>query len=109
MRRRSAYAVLPMAMAANLAQVGTRIVVGPLVPRSLTDFAVSRTLSGGLLTGMWALFALSRYPSDVLAERFGSRTVVVVALAATSGASALLVVVAFAWQAVIPFLPTFLF
>jgi len=41
---------------------------------------------------MWALFALSRYPSGVLAERFGSRTVIVVALAATSGASALLVV-----------------
>ena len=46
MRKRSVYMVLFVAMAANLAQVGTHILVGPLVPRSLTDFAVSRTLNG---------------------------------------------------------------
>ena len=46
MRRRSAYTMLLVAMAANLAQVGTRIVVGPLVLRLLADSAVSRTLNG---------------------------------------------------------------
>ena len=92
MRWRSAYTVLFVATAANLAQVGTRVVVSPLVPRLLTDFAVSRTLVGALLTGMWALFALAHYPSGVLAERFGARAVIVVALVATSAASALLVV-----------------
>ena len=92
MKWRSGYTVLLVATAANLAQVGTRVVISPLVPRLLTDFSVSRTLIGGLLTGMWALFALAHYPSGVLAERFGSRTVIVVALAATSLASGLLVV-----------------
>lgn len=92
MRWSYSYTVLVMALAANLAQVGTRVVISPLVPRLLTDFAVSRTLIGGLLTGMWALFALAHYPSGVLAERFGSRRVIVVALAATGLASGLLVV-----------------
>lgn len=92
MQWRSGCTVLLVATAANLAQVGTRVVISPLVPRLLTDFSVSRTLIGSLLTGMWALFALAHYPSGVLAERFGSRTVIVVALAATGLASGLLVV-----------------
>ncbi|MDS0282746.1 MFS transporter [Haloarcula onubensis] len=92
MEWRSGYTMLVVATAANLAQVGTRVVISPLVPRLLSDFAVSRTLVGGLLTGMWALFALAHYPSGVLAERFGSRTVIVAALAATALASGLLAV-----------------
>ncbi|MFD1643607.1 MFS transporter [Halohasta litorea] len=92
MNWRSEYTILLVAAAANLAQVATRMVIGPLVPRLLTDFTVSRTVIGGLLTGMWALFALMHYPSGVIAERVGSRTVLVVALAATCLASGLLAV-----------------
>ena len=92
MNWRSEYTILLVAAAANLAQVATRMVIGPLVPRLLTDFTISRTVIGGLLTGMWALFALMHYPSGVIAERVGSRTVLVVALAATCLASGLLAV-----------------
>jgi len=92
MNWRSGYTILLVATAANLAQVSTRMIISPLVPRLLVDFTASRTVVGGLLTGMWALFALMHYPSGVIAERLGSRMVLIVALAATCLASALLAV-----------------
>lgn len=88
MTRRSL--ALGLATFANASQVGTRVVISPLVPGLLVAFGTTESVVGAVLTGMWALFALAHYPSGVLAERFGERQVVLVALGATVGGSLLL-------------------
>ena len=74
------FALLGLATAANFAQVGTRVVISPLVPQILTEFTVSKSAIGLVLSGMWVLFALMHYPSGVLAEKYGPRAIVIVAL-----------------------------
>lgn len=82
--------VLSIAVLANFAQFGARLVVSPLVPRLIETFQTSKAEIGLVLTGMWALFALAQYPSGVLADVHGERRVVLAALVATGGASLLL-------------------
>lgn len=62
----------------------TQIIVGPVVPAVVATFDVSRGAVGAALTGMWVAYALSQLPSGVLADRFGERGVVLVALATTA-------------------------
>lgn len=76
--------VLALAVAANFAQFGTRLLVSPLVPAVMDTFAVSKSLVGLSLTGMWAVYALFQYPSGVLGDVYGERRVVLAALALTS-------------------------
>lgn len=65
-----------------------QVVVGPVVPAIVATFGVSRGTLGTALTGMWVAYALSQLPSGVLADRFGERGVVLVALA-TAGLATL--------------------
>ena len=65
----------------------TQVVVGPVVPAVVSTFDVSRGALGTALTGMWVAYALSQLPSGVLADRFGERRVVLVALATVAGAT----------------------
>jgi MFS family permease len=78
---------LGLATLANFSQVGTRVVISPLVPDLLDTFGTTKSAVGLVLTGMWAMFALSHYPSGVLAERYGERRVVLWALAAAVAAT----------------------
>ena len=64
-----------------------QVVVGPVVPDIVETFGVSRGTLGTALTGMWVVYALSQLPSGVLADRFGERGVVLVALAITAAAT----------------------
>jgi MFS family permease len=61
-----------------------QVVVGPVVPAIVETFGVSRGTLGAALTGMWVVYALSQLPSGVLADRFGERGVVLVALGTTA-------------------------
>jgi MFS family permease len=78
--RRSTLAVVA---AGNFVQLGSRLLVGAVVPLVLVYFETSRSVVGAALTGMWALYALSQFPSGVLADRYGERRLLVAALAAT--------------------------
>ena len=62
----------------------TQVVVGPVVPAVVATFDVSRGAVGTALTGMWVAYALSQLPGGVLADRFGERGVVLVALGTTA-------------------------
>lgn len=79
-----------------LAYFGTRtsqLVVTPLVSEITTEFHVSKTVIGGVLTGMWMAYALVQFPSGVLSDRLGGRTVVLASLGIT-GVGSLLIAVA---------------
>jgi MFS family permease len=57
-----------------------QVIVGSVVPGVIATFGVSRGTVGLALTGMWVVYAAVQLPSGVLADSYGERTVVVVAM-----------------------------
>jgi len=90
MRWRCRETVLAVAVAADFAQFGARLLISPVVPDTVAAFSVSKGAVGLVLTGLWAVFALAQFPSGVLADRYGERRVVLAALGATTARSLLL-------------------
>lgn len=84
------HAVLGLGIGANFAQFGSRVVISPVVPGIIDSFGVSKGAIGLVLTGMWAVYALSQFPSGVLADRYGERRIILAALTFT-GLGSLLV------------------
>lgn len=69
-----------------------RLVISPVVPFISDEFAVSNTLIGLALSGMWLAYALSQFPSGLFGDRVGERLVIFVAVVGTAVASILLAV-----------------
>lgn len=67
-----------------------RLVISPVVPAITADFSVSTGAVGLALSAMWAAYALSQFPSGILADRYGERDVILVAVGLTALASLLL-------------------
>lgn len=70
-----------------------RLALSPLVPLITTDLEISNAGIGIALSGMWAAYSLTQLPSGLLADRYGERSIILVALAGTGLTS---VMVAFA-------------
>jgi len=85
-------AVLGVCTLAFFATMAARLVISPVVPLIGADFAVSNGALGLALTGMWFAYAASQFPSGLLADRYGERRIILVAVVGTAGASALLAV-----------------
>lgn len=92
MRWRYRHTVLTLCTFAFFATMVSRLAISPVVPLITADFAVSNTVIGFALTGMWLSYALSQFPSGVLGDRYGERTVVLVAVGGTGVMSFLLAV-----------------
>jgi YNFM family putative membrane transporter len=82
--------VLVCSTLAFFATVTARLVISPVVPDIVEAFSVSNSAVGLALTGMWAAYALTQFPSGVLGDRFGERLVILVALGGTAVVSVLL-------------------
>ncbi len=67
-----------------------RLAISPVVPFITADFAVSNTAVGVALSGMWLAYGVSQFPSGILADRYGERRVILVAVGGTTAASLLL-------------------
>ncbi|MFQ3320893.1 MAG: YNFM family putative membrane transporter [Natronomonas sp.] len=85
--RNVALALCTLAFTATMV---ARLAISPVVPSIVADFAVSKGAIGLALSGMWAAYALSQFPSGVLADRFGERRVILTAVGVTTVASLLL-------------------
>ncbi|WP_226043085.1 MFS transporter [Natrinema sp. DC36] len=70
-----------------------RLALSPLVPLITTDFGISNAEIGIALSGMWAAYSFTQFPSGLLADQYGERSVILAALAGTGMTS---LVVAFA-------------
>ncbi|WP_280535483.1 MFS transporter [Halopenitus sp. POP-27] len=70
-----------------------RLALSPLVPLITADFGISNTEIGIALSGMWAAYSFTQFPSGFLADRYGERTVILAALTGTAVTS---LIVAFA-------------
>jgi len=67
-----------------------RLVISPVVPSISDAFAVPNGAIGLALSGMWMGYAAAQFPSGLLADRYGERRIILVAVAGTAVASALL-------------------
>ncbi|QLK27506.1 MFS transporter [Natrinema zhouii] len=84
--------VLVLCTLAFFATVTARLVISPVVPDVVDAFSVSTGTVGLALSGMWAAYALSQFPSGLLGDRFGERTIILTAIGGTAAASTLLAV-----------------
>ncbi|PQJ34901.1 MFS transporter [Salinibacter sp. 10B] len=83
-------AVLGACTLAFFATMAARLVISPVVPFISDAFAVPNGAIGLALTGMWMGYALAQFPSGLLADRYGERRIILVAVGGTAVASAML-------------------
>ena len=83
-------AVLGACTLAFFATMAARLAISPVVPAIGDAFAVSNSAIGLALTGMWLAYALAQFPSGLLADRYGERRIILVAVGGTAVASGLL-------------------
>jgi predicted MFS family arabinose efflux permease len=84
------HSVLAACTMAFFATMVARLVISPVVPAISDEFAVSNSLIGLALTGIWLAYALAQFPSGLLGDRFGERAVILVAVGGTAVGSLLL-------------------
>lgn len=84
------YVTLALCTLAFTATMVARLVISPVVPQITADFAVSKGAVGLALSGMWAAYAVSQFPSGILSDRLGERRVILAALGLTASTSVLL-------------------
>ena len=82
--KRSRRGILAVVATGNFAQLGTRLLLGSLVPLILIDLEGATKSTVGLsLTGLWAIYALLQFPSGVLADRLGEHRLLALGLGGT--------------------------
>ncbi|MXV62913.1 MFS transporter [Natronorubrum sp. JWXQ-INN-674] len=91
MRRwRYSETVLTLCTLAFFATMVGRLAISPVVPLITDEFGVSNSVIGIGLTGMWMAYFASQFPSGVLADRFGERPIILIAVGGTAISSAFL-------------------
>jgi len=81
------YTVLGLCTLAFASTMLARLVISPVVPDVTAGFDVSTGAVGLALSGMWAAYALSQFPSGILGDRFGERRIILTAVGITGAAS----------------------
>jgi MFS family permease len=84
------HTVLGLCTLAFASTMLARLVISPVVPDVTDGFGVSTGAVGLALSGMWAAYALTQFPSGILGDRFGERRVILAAVGITGCASLLL-------------------
>jgi MFS family permease len=87
------HTVLVLCTLAFAATMVARLVISPVVPDVTAGFDVSTGAVGLALSGMWAAYAITQFPSGILGDRFGERVVILAAVGITAVTSLLLSVV----------------
>ena len=90
MNWRYRHVVLVLCMLAFFVTYVARLAISPVVPLITADFGISNTLIGIALTGMWLAYGLAQFPSGLLADRYGEKLVILVAVGGTTVMSLLL-------------------
>jgi MFS family permease len=75
--------VLALCTVAFFVTMVGRLAVSPVVPDVTAEFEVSNAVVGSALTGMWLAYALTQFPSGLLADRYGERRVILVSVTGT--------------------------
>ncbi|MFA9516117.1 MFS transporter [Halopenitus sp. H-Gu1] len=84
------HTVLTLCMLAFFVTYFARLAISPVVPLIVEDFSASNTAIGMALSGMWFAYGVSQFPSGILADRYGERSIILLAVGGTSVMSVLL-------------------
>lgn len=82
--------ILVLCMAAFFVTYFARLAISPVVPFIIADFRISNTQIGFALTGMWLAYGLAQFPSGILADRFGEKPIILLAVGGSAIMSLLL-------------------
>ena len=63
--------------------LGARVVLPTLLPQVRVTFGISNATAGFVLTVLWVCYAFMQFPSGLLADRAGERTIMVVSVLAS--------------------------
>lgn len=85
--------VLALCVLALFVTVFGRLALSPVVPDIAQEYGTTNALIGGILTAMWLAYALTQFPSGMLADRYGDRLLIALSTGGT-GLSALVLAVA---------------
>lgn len=61
-----------------------RLALSPVLPDVVETFSVSNSVVGLSLTGMWLAYGIAQYPSGILADRYGERRIILIAVGGTA-------------------------
>lgn len=64
-----------------------RLAISPVLPEVVEAFSVSNSAVGLSLTGMWLAYGLAQYPSGILADRYGERKIILIAVGGSAVAA----------------------
>lgn len=84
MRWRYRDTVLALLTLAFFVTMVGRLAISPVVPAIIDEFRVSNAIVGAALTGMWLAYGLTQFPSGILADRFGERGIILIAVGGTA-------------------------
>ncbi|WP_248897360.1 MFS transporter [Haloplanus halobius] len=87
MNWRYRHTVLGLCTLAFASTMLARLVISPVVPDVTDGFGVSTGAVGLALSGMWAAYAFTQFPSGILGDRFGERRIILAAVGITAFAS----------------------
>jgi len=86
------HTVLVVCMLAFFVTFFARLTISPVVPYIIDDFDISRTQIGIGFAGMWLTYGITQYPSGVLADKYGERLIILVAVGGTAVSSLFLAI-----------------
>ena len=89
--------VLLLCMLAFFVTYFARLAISPVVPFITDDFQISNTAIGVALTGMWLAYGAAQFPSGVLADRYGEKSIILIAVGGTVVMSLLLALAPLFW------------
>lgn len=69
---------------------GIRLIYPVIVPQIRTTFGINNTLAGLLFTVMVVMIAFTQFPSGIMSDRFGERTVLLLSIVGSTAAVVLL-------------------
>ncbi|WP_247731383.1 MFS transporter [Halovivax limisalsi] len=78
------YSVLTLCMLAFFVTYFARLAISPVVPSIVAAFEITNALMGLALTGMWLAYGLAQFPSGILADKYGERVIILIAVGGTS-------------------------
>lgn len=78
------HTVLLLCMLAFFVTYFARMAISPVIPFIISDFGISNSLIGIALTGMWLAYGLAQFPSGILADRFGEKEIILLAVGGTT-------------------------
>ncbi len=79
--------VLALCTLAFFVTMVARLAISPVLPDVVSTFSVSNSAVGLSLSGMWLAYGLAQYPSGILADRYGERLIILVAVGGSAVAA----------------------